>query len=143
MTSYLLATASVHVTAAAADYLRDRLDPATDDVIVVGVNEPTDDGAQDRETARRPPGSSTDRAVRDAADAANVARSRLVSVTPTVDHREGDPLAELRAAVEEYDPDVVVIGSHAGTAASSGLGSTATALLTDLDRPIVVVEPTA
>ena len=39
MTRYLLATASVHATAAAADYLGDRL-TADDDVLVVTVSGP-------------------------------------------------------------------------------------------------------
>jgi len=40
MTTYLLATSSVHVTAAAADSLQERLDPATDEVVVIAVREP-------------------------------------------------------------------------------------------------------
>ena len=120
MTRFLVATASVHVTAAAADYLADRVDPGADDVVVVGVREP---GAPSR----------------DPDDAANVARARLAAVAPTTVVREGDVAEELEAAVDEYDPDEVVIGAHRGDAGASGVGSTARALLADGDRPVVVV----
>ena len=120
MTRFLVATSSVHVTAAAADYLQERLDPGEDEVVVVAVDEP--------EAPDRDPG-----------DAANVARSRLAAATPTVDTREGDPLDELLAAVDEHDPDEVLIGTHRGAAGAEGLGSTAALVLERLDRPVVVV----
>ncbi|WP_225335854.1 universal stress protein [Halomicrobium urmianum] len=119
MTHYLVATSSVHVTAAAADYLQGRLDP-DDGVAVVGVRE-------------------ADVPNRDADDAANVARSRLAAAAPEIDVRDGDPTEELLAAVEERDPDAVVIGANRGTEESEGVGSTARALLSDLDRPVIVV----
>lgn len=118
MTTYLVAASSVHVTAAAADYLGRRLDPSEDRVIVVGV---TESGS------------------RDAGDAVNVARSRLAAAMPDTETHEGDPTEELHAAVEDHDPDIVVIGANRGTADATGVGSTATALLSDLDRPVVVV----
>ncbi len=120
MTDYLVATASVHVTAAAADYLEGRLDPNEDSVVVVGVREP-------------------DSHDRDAGDAANVARSRLAAAMPETELREGDPTAELLAAVDDHDPDVVIVGANGGTEGASGVGSTATALLSAADRPVVVV----
>ncbi len=120
MTDYLVATASVHVTAAAADYLQGRLDPSEDSVVVVGVREP---GHHER----------------DAGDAANVARSRLAAAMPETEIREGDPATELLAAVDDHDPDVVLVGASAGTEGASGVGETATALLERLDRPVVVV----
>ncbi|WP_226022456.1 universal stress protein [Halomicrobium salinisoli] len=119
MTRYLVATSSVHVTAAAADYLQGRLDP-DDDVTVVAVREP-------------------DAPSRDPDDAANVARSRLAAAAPEVDVRDGDPTEEVQAAVEESDPDEVVVGANRGTEDAEGVGSTAQALLADLDRPVVVV----
>jgi len=118
MTEYLVATSSVHVTAAAADYLQSGLDPSEDNVAVVAVRE---DGT------------------RDAGDAANVARSRLAAAMPTTEIREGDTVEELRAAIDDHDPDVVIIGANRGTADASGVGSTATALLETVDRPVVVV----
>ncbi len=120
MTDYLVATASVHVTAAAADYLQARLDPSEDSVVVVGVREPG-------------------RHERDAGDAANVARSRLAAAMPETEVREGDAPTELLAALDDHDPDVVLVGANAGTEGASGVGSTATALLADADRPVVVV----
>ena len=120
MTEYLVATASVHVTAAAADYLQPRIDPSEDSVVVVGVREP---GSHER----------------DVGDAANVARSRLATAMPTTELREGDVLAELQAAIDEHDPDVVLIGSNRGTAGASGVGSTATELLESAAQPVVVV----
>ncbi|WP_276273353.1 universal stress protein [Haloarcula litorea] len=120
MTDFLVATASVHVTAAAADYLQPRLDPSEDSVVVVAVDEP-------------------DAPDRDAADAANVARSRLAAAMPATETRAGDPVAELRAAVAEHDPDEVILGPHGGREGDDGLGSTARGLLAALDRPAVVV----
>lgn len=120
MTTYLLATSSVHVTAAAADYLQDRLDPATDDVVVIAVREP-------------------DAPERDAADAANVARSRLATATPATETRDGDPTETLFDAVDEHDPDEVIVGAHRGVEGASGVGSTTRALLDRADRPVVVV----
>lgn len=120
MTSYLVAASSVHVTAAAADYLQSRLDPSEDNVVVVGVREP-------------------DALTRDADDAANVARSRLAAAMPETETRTGDPVTELLSAIDDHDPDVVLIGAHRGTADSDGVGSTATALLEQVDRPVVVV----
>jgi ABC-type taurine transport system substrate-binding protein len=122
VTRYLVGAASVHVAAAAADYLVPRLAPA-DEVVLVGVREP-------------------EAPVRDVEDAANVARSRLGAAAPTIDRREGESGPELRAAIEAHDPDVVVIGPNAGTAEAGGLGATAASLLAETDRAVVVV-PTA
>ena len=120
MTEYLVATSSVHVTAAAADYLQARLDPAADTVVVVAVRE---SNAPDR----------------DAGDAANVARSRLAAAAPTVETLDGDPTESLLDAVADHEPDEVLIGPHRGVAGADGLGSTARALLERADRPVVVV----
>jgi nucleotide-binding universal stress UspA family protein len=145
MTRFLVATASVHVTAAAADYLQDRIELGADEVVVVGVDAP-------------------DAPARDLADAANVARARLAAATPTAETREGDVVGELLAAADEHDPDEVVIGTTRGKASGPGVdgttptdrkgpsmderranadreqpGSTARALLDELDRPVVVV----
>ncbi|AUG48742.1 hypothetical protein BVU17_14850 [Haloarcula taiwanensis] len=121
MTTFLLATGSVHVTAAAADYLQDRLDPGADDeIVVVAVRDP-------------------DAPSRDAGDAVNVARSRLAAFAPTTETREGEPAAELLAAVDEHDPDELVVGPHRGTDDSDGVGSTAAELFARVDRPVVVV----
>ncbi|MBV0925687.1 universal stress protein [Halomicroarcula limicola] len=120
MTEYLVATSSVHVTAAAADYLTDYLDPDEDSLVVVAVREPG-------------------RPVRDADDAINVARARFGTPAPTVETREGDTVPELLAAIEEHDPDEIVVGTNGGRAADQGVGSTVTELLRRLRRPVVVV----
>jgi len=120
MTTYLVAASSVHVTAAAADYLQERIDPATDDVVVIGVREP-------------------DAPDRDAGDAANVARSRLAVAMPTTETRDGEPTEELLDAIDEHDPDEVIVGPHRGVEGARGLGSTAQTVLERTDRPVVVV----
>ncbi|MFB6139406.1 MAG: universal stress protein [Halosimplex sp.] len=138
MVRYLLATASVHTTAAAADYLGDRL--ATDDeVLVLTVSEPDLDD-------------------RDAGDAANVARSRLLPATVEVLERgaakpprddevgPGDLVAEeIRTVIDERDVDVLVVGPRRGDpdagkdATESPPGSTVRALLGTVDVPVTVV----
>ncbi|EMA03764.1 Universal stress protein family protein [Haloarcula vallismortis] len=121
MTTFLLATTSVHVTAAAADYLQHRLDPADDhDIVAVAVRDP-------------------DAPSRDAGDAVNVARSRLASFMPATETREGTPLTEILAAIDEHDPDELLIGPHRGTDDSDGVGSTARDLLTRVARPVIVL----
>lgn len=121
MTTFLLATSSVHVTAAAADYLQHRLDPEYDDtIVVVAVRDP-------------------DAPSRDAGDAVNVARSRLASFMPTTDTREGEPVTETLAAIDEYDPDELLIGPHHGADDSDGVGSTARDLLTRVNCPVIVL----
>jgi nucleotide-binding universal stress UspA family protein len=117
---YLVATDSVHTTAAACDYLEGRLDgSATDTVTVLTV---AGDG-------------------RDAGDAANVARARLAgrAALETVT-REGDPAEAIRAATAELDADVLVLGPRSGEpGAEPDLGSTARAVLADAPVPAVVV----
>jgi nucleotide-binding universal stress UspA family protein len=136
VTRYLLATASVHTTAAAADYLALHL-TADDEVIVLTVEEP-------------------DLAGRDAGDAANVARSRLGPATVEAIRREGEPAAAIRAVCAERDIDEVVVGPRRGDPAAGdatgdgdsgeddptgedGPGSTVRALLGTVDVPVVVV----
>jgi len=135
VTRYLVATSSVHVTAAAADYLQGRLEPS-DDVTVVAVREPD---APSRDAVERSSTSPGSQARQDPGDAANVARSRLAAAAPGIDVRDGDPTEELLAAVEEYGPDEVLVGANRGTEDAEGVGSTARALLADLDRPVVIV----
>lgn len=125
MTRYLLATASVHTTAAAADYLADRL-TADDEVLVVTVDEPGLDA-------------------RDAGDAANVARSRLLPATVEVVERRGEPAEEIRAVLAERAVDALLLGPRRGDPDANGgstadaPGSTLDALLGDVAVPVVVV----
>jgi nucleotide-binding universal stress UspA family protein len=135
MTRYLLATASVHTTAAAADYLDGRLG-AGFVVVVVTVDEP---GVP----------------ARDAADAVNVARSRLLPATVTVEERTGDPAEAVRTVLSEREVDELLVGPRrgdpdaergdpdAGRGGDDGrgetVGSTARAILGTVDVPVVVV----
>lgn len=125
MTRYLLATASVHTTAAAADYLGPRLD-ADDEVVVVTATDDSDDGEPD---------------ARDAGDAANVARSRLLPATVEVVQRAGDPVEVVRELLADREIDVLVLGPHRGDPEIRGEapGSTVRALLGEVDVPVVVV----
>ena len=130
MTRYLLATASVHTTAAAADYLGESL-TADDEVFVLTVAEPDLDE-------------------RDAGDAANVARSRLLPAVVEVLERDGDPAESVRAVLAERDVDTLLLGPHRGDPGSSddpesdvtdaeAPGSTVRTLLGAVDVPVVVV----
>lgn len=118
---YLVATASVHTTAAACDYLQTRAGP-DDEVVVLAVREPALDG-------------------RDAGDATNVARTRLVAPSVETVIREGEPSTEIRAVARERGVDELVVGPRRGDPETSGdaPGSTVRALLSDPAWPVVVV----
>jgi nucleotide-binding universal stress UspA family protein len=120
MTTFLVATASVHTTAAACDYLGDRV-TADDTVVVASV---TDADTDDR----------------DAGDATNVARTRLVEPTVETVVRAGHPSDVIQDLVTAHGADEVVIGARRGDPdATPGLGGTAADLLVSLDVPVVVV----
>ncbi|WP_181693000.1 universal stress protein [Natronomonas sp. LN261] len=118
---FLIATDSVHTTAAACDYLEPRLDG--EDVVDV-VTVPS-------------------AAARDADDALNVANARLLGYADVGTARldtDGDPASAILAAVADRSPDVVVIGPHAGVAgAGPALGGTARRIIEGADVPVVVV----
>lgn len=118
---YLVATDSVHTTAAACDYLAARLD-ADDAVTVVSVPVAGD---------------------RDADDALNVADVRLVGdwdVSTVRLDADGDPASAILAAANDRDADVVVVGPHAGTPEGGpALGSTTRRVIEGVDVPVVVV----
>jgi nucleotide-binding universal stress UspA family protein len=120
MTTYLVATASVHTTAAACDYLDGRVTPE-DTVLVVSV---TEDGME----------------ARDAGDATNVARTRLVEPTVETMTEDGRPSDVVQDLVADRGVDVVLIGPRRGDPdATPGLGGTAADLLVSLNVPVVVV----
>ncbi|MFT4947340.1 MAG: nucleotide-binding universal stress UspA family protein [Natronomonas sp.] len=126
MTTVLVGTDSVHTTAAACDYLGPRLG-ADDAVLLCSIpEEPVSE--------------------RDAADAANVARTRLVE--PTVDILDSDSLpdgdsvaAVLCELAREFDVDELLVGTSRGDPETAGdpPGSTVRAVLAEADRPVVVV----
>ena len=135
---YLLATDSVHTTAAACDYLQERAGP-DDGVRVVHVQADTDerDSSSPRSTSSREDAGDA----RDGREALNVATVRLGAVTEVeTEQRSGSPAVELLAAAAEFDADEIVLGVHGGEpGAESAVGSTARAVLGDADRPVVVV----
>lgn len=117
----LIATDSVHTTAAACDYLEPRLG-SSDTVTVVSVSGPD---------------------ARDAADALNVANARLLgyaNVETKRIHAGGDPTPAIVSAIDDYTPDIVLIGPHAGDpGAGPSLGRTTQQLVESVDIPTVVV----
>jgi nucleotide-binding universal stress UspA family protein len=125
MTRYLVATTSVHTTAAACDYLQSRVGN-DDEVLVLAVREPALDD-------------------RDVGDATNVARTRLVAPRVETVTREGEPASEIRAVASERDIDVVVVGPRRGDPETSDTapGSTVRELLDGSSRPVVVLPETA
>jgi nucleotide-binding universal stress UspA family protein len=125
MTRYLVATASVHTTAAACDYLQPRVGPA-DTVVVLAVREPSVDD-------------------RDPGDATNVARTRLVEPGVETVTRTGEPAAEIRAVANERDAEVLVVGPRRGDPETSGAapGSTVQQLVAGAAQPVVVIPETA
>jgi len=94
MTRVLVATASVHTTAAACDYLEGRLD-GDDTVVVLTVEDDTVAG-------------------RDAGDAANVARTRLFEPTIEPITGEGEPATEIQVVAEQEAIDEIVLGQVRG-----------------------------
>lgn len=133
---YLVATDSVHTTAAACDYLEERLD-AADRVDVLTVVEPVDPESGPGGRSPLDP----DAGARDAGDAANVAAVRLAGrATVETLTREGPPAQTVLSVVAERGHDVVLVGTHAGRPRSGpGLGSVARAVLEGCDRPVVVL----
>jgi nucleotide-binding universal stress UspA family protein len=117
---YLVATDSVHTSAAACDYLGGRL---ADGDTVVGVGVAT---TPDEERDRR--------------EALNVLRVRLPGADVETELRRGDAGAELRDAVADHAADELVIGPRRGDPdADSALGGTARDLLAEPPVPVVTV----
>ena len=118
---FLVATDSVHTTAAACDYLESRLD-AEDTVTVVTV--PDSDN-------------------RDGEDALNVANARLLGHATVETERleaDGEPASAVLAAAESHSAEIVIIGPHAGApGAGPRLGGTASQVIETADVPVVVV----
>jgi nucleotide-binding universal stress UspA family protein len=118
MTRFLLATDSVHTSAAACDYLQQRAGPE-DEVVVVAVRESESE--------------------RDAADAANVISVRLVEPDVEVVEREGDPVEEILACADEEEVEEVLLGPHGDPPGTERLGATAQRIVARADLPVIVV----
>lgn len=117
----LVATDSVHTTAAACDYLDSRVTP--DDAVTVITISGSDS--------------------RDSDDALNVATARLLGHVEVKTERietKGDVATAILESVAERAPEALIIGKHAGDRnADSSLGSTARTLIEASDVPVVVV----
>ncbi|NUC74923.1 universal stress protein UspA [Haloterrigena sp. SYSU A558-1] len=122
---YLVGTTSVHTTAAICDYLDERA-TADDTVTVVAV------ASADDATARR-----------DAQEALNVAPVRLATVGEVrteLREDDDDPAAGLLEEAATAEADELLITPREVTAdATSGVGTTARALLEESSLPVVVV----
>jgi nucleotide-binding universal stress UspA family protein len=119
MTTALVATDSVHTTAAAADYLtgRDDLERAVG-VAVTGA----------------------DLSERDAKEALNVLSVRLPAVAVETHVLEGSPAARIREAAAEHAADELVVGRWSGDPGTDPtVGTTAVAVVEETDRPVVLV----
>ncbi|MEA5406831.1 universal stress protein [Haloarculaceae archaeon H-GB2-1] len=93
-----------------------------------------------RRYGRRRDGRRTGDGPRDAGDAANVARSRLVPATVETIQREGDPSTVVPALVKEFDADELLVGPRCGDpGADAALGETARTVLTAVRVPVVVL----
>ena len=140
---FLIATDSVHTTAAACDYLDPRLD--TDDavdVVTVPADDPRDAGdALNAATARLLGRADVETARLDAGDGGDIAADGSADGSAA----DGSTAATADAildAIDERSPDIVVVGRHAGApGAGPGLGGTARRVVEGAGVPVVVVVP--
>lgn len=128
MTTFVLATNSVHVSAVLCDYLDGRLEEG-DAVHAVNSHRGGDRTGVDD--------------VRDGEEALNVVSSRLGGVATVETHqyvRGNDPATDVLECAKAVDADELVIGVRERSPAGKAIfGSVAQELLLDTDRPIVVV----
>jgi nucleotide-binding universal stress UspA family protein len=118
VTQYLVATASEKTTAAACEYLRDKLEGG-DRVNVLTVDVP--DESDDREAAL------------------DLAQVRLADVTEIrTFRRDGEPAREIVTFVRENEVDEIIMGP-ARQGGISTIGSTTRAVLSRVDKPVFVV----
>jgi len=127
MTTFVVATDSVHTSAALCDYLFDRIDEAD---TVYAINSIHDEAADPE-------------AIRDGKDALNAVASRLAAVT-TVEteqfSRGNVPTEDILSFSETVDADEIVLGVRKPTETSKvAIGSVSEQVLLHSDRPIAVV----
>ena len=128
MTTFVLATNGVHVSATLCDYLDDRLGEE-DTVHAVNSQRGGDDtSAED---------------VRDGEEALNVVSSRLGTIATVETHqfiRGNAPATDVLQFAEGVDADELVIGVRERSPTGKALfGSVAQKLLLNTNRPVVVV----
>ncbi|WP_430506385.1 universal stress protein [Haloparvum sp. PAK95] len=128
MTTFLVPTNSVDSSAAACDYLVDRLE-ADDSVVAVNSLVGGDETSAE--------------AVRDGKEALNVVDVRLGGVASVDTHqfvRGNEPAADVLEACEEFDPDELVISIRDRSPTDEAVfGSVFQQLLLDAERPVVSV----
>jgi nucleotide-binding universal stress UspA family protein len=128
MTTFVLATNSVHTSATLCDYLEPHLDP---DDAVHAVN--SQHGGDETSAAD----------VRDGEDALNAVRARLSAVANVETEqlvRGNDPAEDVLEYVEEVDADELVIGVRKrNPTAKVVFGSVARSILLNADVPMRVV----
>ncbi|MGM0604616.1 MAG: universal stress protein [Halobacteriota archaeon] len=128
MTTFLVATNSVHTSATLADYLVDRIEKS-DTVHAVNSQFGGDD--------------TTAEDVRDGEDALNTIQSRLGANATVETHqfvRGNDPATDVLTYAEEIDADEIVIGIRKRNPTGKLLfGSVAQKLLLNATRPMAVV----
>jgi len=119
---YIVATESVHTTAAACDHLLEIL-TSGDQVTILTVTSPSSES-------------------RDAADAANVATARLTGACELAfKQREGEPAAEIEKTADTLNADVILVGIHSGQAGTGpDLGRTAQAVIESVSIPTVILQ---
>ncbi len=128
MTTFVVATNSVHTSAALCDYLIDRVD--TDDT-VHALNSHLSEADAGPE------------AIRDGQDALNAIYSRLGAVT-TVETQQlirgNVPAEDILSVTEELDADEIVIGVRKPTPTSKvAIGSVTEQVLLHSTRPMAVI----
>lgn len=128
MTTFLVPTNSVDSSAAACDYLAERLD---DDDTVIVINSLV--GGDD----------TTAEDVRDGNEALNVVEARLADLASVETHqfvRGNEPATDVWKACEEFDPDEMVISLRDRTPTGKAVfGSVSQQLLLGSGRPVVSV----
>lgn len=117
----LVATGSVHATAAACDHLAPRLS-GDDAVTVAAVGDPD---------------------VRDAGDAANVATARLAAhadiETTRIEAADDEIASAVLAAARERGVDELLLDAGLGTATATGVSDAVSGILGRASVPVIVV----
>jgi len=128
MTTFVVATNSVHTSAALCDYLVDRVDGGD---TVHAINSQLDSA------------SVTDEELRDGNDALNAIYARLGAATTVDTHqfvRGNVPAEDILSFTEEVDADEIVLGVRKPTPTSKvAIGSVTEQVLLHSSRPMAVI----
>ncbi|MFW6320390.1 MAG: universal stress protein [Halohasta sp.] len=128
MTTFVVATNSVHTSAALCDYLVDRVGEGD---TVHAINSQLDEA------------SASAAELRDGEDALNGIYSRLGALTTVETHqfvRGNVPAEDILSMAEEVDADEIVLGVRKPTSTSKvAIGSVTEQVLLHSDRPMAVI----